>query len=330
MSPLKVLVAIYNRLGFWNIPEAHVERLRHEFPEHTVLHATSAERALELMAQVDVLFMSELRPAQFAAARRLRWVHSPAAGVGGMLFPEMVASPVILTNSRGIGAGTIAEHVLAVTLAMFRRLPMAFASQQARHWAQAEAFGPPSPRTIAGSHVLVVGMGSIGSAAARHFAALGAEVTGIRRRGSPSPDAPAVPVEPPDRLLDLLPRADVVVIAAPQTRETRGLIGRRELAAMRPGALLVNVSRGRIIDQAALIHALTAGTIGGAALDVFEHEPLPPDSPLWAMPNVLVTPHMAGFMSNHWDVVTDLFAENMRRFVEGRGLLNVVDKNAGY
>lgn len=327
---MKILVAVYSQLGFWNLPEAHVARLRADFPQHSVLHATSPEQALERIPEADVVFMSELRPPQFAAARRLRWVHSPAAGVGGMLFPELVASPVIVTNSRGLGAATIAEHVLAVTLAMFRRLPIMFAKQHARQWAQAEAFGPPAPRTIAGSRVLVVGMGAIGKVVARHFLALGAAVTGIRRQGARSTDTTAIRIERPDRLLNLLPQADVVVIAAPQTRETRGLIGAGELAAMRADALLVNVSRGKIIDQAALVRALTDGTIGGAALDVFEREPLGQDSPLWSMPNVLVTPHMAGFRAEHWDDVTALFSENLRRFVEGRELLNVVDKVAGY
>lgn len=327
---MQLLIGVYSHLGFWNLPDAYVTRLRERFPAHTFLHATSPADTMAMIPDADVVFMSELRPAQFAAARRVRWIHSPAAGVGGMLSPELVASPVVLTNSRGLGADTIAEHALAVTLALFRRLPLMFARQQARQWAQAEAFGPPAPRTIAGSRVLVIGMGSIGRAAAERFEALGATVTGIRRSGRGAGEPAAIRIEPPARLLDLLGEAEVVVIAAPQTRETRGLIGAEQLAIMRRDAILVNVSRGKIVDEAALVEALSRGVIGGAALDVFEHEPLDPGSPLWAMPNVLITPHMAGFRAEHWDEVTALFADNFRRFLDGRELLNVVDKRAGY
>ena len=325
---MNLLVGVYSELGFWNLPVHHVTRLREAFPDHTFLHATSHADTMTLIPDADVVFMSELRAPQFSAARRVRWIHSPAAGVGGMLSPELVASPVVLTNSRGLGATAIAEHVLAVTLAMLRRLPMVVAKQQARQWAQAEAFGPPAPRTIAGSRVLVIGMGAIGGDVARHFVALGAQVTGLRRRAAHT--HPSIRIEPPDRLLSVLPDADIVVIAAPLTRETRSLIGERALAAMRRDALIVNVSRGKIIDQVALLAALAACTIGGAALDVFEHEPLPTESALWTMPNVLVTPHMAGFRAEHWDDVIALFSDNLRRFVEGRELRNVVDKAAGY
>jgi phosphoglycerate dehydrogenase-like enzyme len=327
---LTVLVGVYSPFLSWNIPAAHVDGLRHAFPAHTFLQAMNEADTLQLIPQADVAFMPELRPAHFAAAARLQWIHSNAAGVGGMLFPAVVASPVVLTNSRGISAGTIAEHVLAVTLAMFRKLPFAFRSQAAREWAQDAILASPPLRTVSGSSVLVVGLGSIGAATAQRMAALGARVTGIRRHLSqPAPDG-VEGVLPPNRLLEALPHADVVVISAPQTGHTHGLIGGRELAAMRPDALLVNVSRGKLVDETALVQALTAGIIGGAALDVFEHEPLDPGSPLWSMSNVLITPHMAGFRPDHWEAVTTLFAENLRRFEAGETLRNVVDKVAGY
>jgi phosphoglycerate dehydrogenase-like enzyme len=331
MNALTVLVGIYSPVAAWNIPAPHVDRLRRELPDCTFLHATTEERALELIPAAEVAFMAELRPAHLTAAGRLRWIHSPAAGVGGMLFPAMVKAPVIMTNSRGISADAIAEHVLAVTLAMFRKLPLAFRSQALRHWAQDTVLAPPALRSLAGSCVLVVGLGSIGAATARRMAALGARVIATRRNVSrPAPEGVAH-VAPPERLRDLLPEADVVVIAAPQTHDTRGLIGAPELDGMRRDALLVNVSRGKLVDEAALAAALTGGrTLGGAALDVFEHEPLSPDSPLWTLPNVLITPHMAGFRPDHWDAVTDLFAGNVRRFSSGQPLLNVVNKEAGY
>jgi phosphoglycerate dehydrogenase-like enzyme len=247
-----------------------------------------------------------------------------------MLFPAMIASPVVMSNSRGVSADTIAEHVIAVTLARFRKLALAFHTQGARQWTQEAFVAPPSLRTIAGARVLVIGLGSIGSATARRLIALGARVAAIRRNPDRAAPEGVESVAPPERLREFLPDADLVVVAAPQTRETRSLIGAAELAAMRRDALLVNVSRGRLVDEAALVSALIDTPTLGAALDVFEHEPLPVESPLWSLPNVLITPHIAGFRPDHWDVVTNLFADNLRRFESGRPLLNVVNKDAGY
>ena len=333
-SRLTILVGVYSPVLAWNIPAAHVARLQRDFPRHTFLHALSDEEALRVIPRADVAFMSELRPAHLQAAPSMRWVHSPAAGIGGMLFPAMVQSGVVLTNSRGISADTIAEHIVGVTLVLFRKLPLAFTAQAGRRWAQDDILALPPIRTLAGAGALIVGLGAIGSAAAHLLHALGAHVTGIRRSGS-GPMPPGVQrTARGDELRDLLPHADVVVLAAPHTRETEGLIGARELAAMRRDAVLVNVSRGSLVDEDALVAALTAPdatrTIGGAALDVFAHEPLPSASALWSLPGVFITPHMAGFRPEHWDAVIDLFGDNLRRFEAGQPLRNVVDKEAGY
>lgn len=333
-EPRTILVGIYSPVVAWNIPATHVDRLRAAFPHDRFLHARSEREALELIPDADVAFMSEVRPGHLAAARRLQWIHCPAAGVGGMLFPAMIESPVRMTNSRGISADTIAEHVLAVTLVHFRKLAVVVQSQATRTWAQDLVLADSPLRTIAGSEVLIVGLGAIGIATARRMAALGARVTAVRRHPDSSHPAFVERVGPPEALLDLLPTADVVVIAAPQTRETRHLIGRRELAAMRRNSVLVNVSRGALVDERALATALSADpaarTIGAAALDVFEHEPLSQDSPLWGLPDVLITPHMAGFRADHWDAVTALFSDNLRRFESGQPLQNVVSKEDGY
>jgi phosphoglycerate dehydrogenase-like enzyme len=327
---VNILVLIHSPFRMWTVPDAQVERLQREFPAHTFLHARSDEEALPLVERADVAFSSQVNADQLARAARLRWIHSPAAGVAGMLYPEMLASPIELSNSRGLSARTIAEHVLAVTLAIFRRLPLAFERQRARTWAQDEITAPPGNRTIAGSRVLVVGLGAIGAETAARMHALGATVTGIRRR-TDAPNPPGVSaVAAPEALLELLPHADVVVLAAPQTPLTRGLIGARELEAMKPEGILVNVSRGGLVDEDALAGALRDGRLAGAALDVFRREPLGPDSPLWTVPNLLVTPHTSGFRRDHWDAATELFAENLRRFERGAELLNLVDKRAGY
>ena len=326
---MNVLLAIYSQFAMWTIPAAHVDRLRREFPRHTFLHALDDAGALRAMGDADLAFMGTLTRDQLAAASRLRWIHSPAAGVGGMLFPEMLASPIVITNSRGMSADTIAEHVLAVTLAIFRRLPHAFASQGSREWAQ-DAIGLAGHRMLAGSRVLVVGLGAIGTAVARRMTGLGAQVVGVRKRIQAAASDVVREVVTPDCLLERLSDADVIVLCAPHTRETRGLIGAAELAAMSPDAIVVNVSRGQLIDEPALIAALRERRIGGAALDVFNDEPLPSDSPFWTLPNVLITPHTSGYRPDHWDAAIGLFAENLRRYDDGRPLLNVVDKHAGY
>lgn len=325
---MTILVLIYSPFRTWNIPEAYVERLRREFPSHEFLHARDDLEGLAAIPQAEAAFSSQVNPDQLRAAARLRWIHSPAAGVGGMLYPEMLESPVVITNSRAMSATTIAEHVLAVTLALFRRLPLAVVRQGEHTWAQDEINAPPASRTLAGSRVLVIGLGGIGSATASRMHALGAVVSAIRRHPAPAPGI--TEVRGPDGLLPLLAGADVVVIAAPQTAETRGLIGDRELRQMKHDAVLVNVSRGGLVDEEALANALREGRLGGAALDVFRHEPLGPRHPLWDVPNLLITPHTAGFRQDHWDGATELFAENLRRFVRGMPLLNVVDKRAGY
>jgi phosphoglycerate dehydrogenase-like enzyme len=325
-----ILVLIHSVFRMWTIPSGHVDRLRASFPQHTFLHAHGEDEAARLIGDADAAFSAQITPRLLDASRRLRWIHSPAAGIAGMLFPAMVDAPIVITNGRGISAATIAEHIIAVILALFRRIPTVVQRQQEKVWAQDEIGASPGSRTIAGSRVLIVGLGSIGAAAAVRLDALGASVFAVRRRL----DAPPVPgvtsVHPPEDLLALLPEADVVVLTAPQTRVTRGLIGGEELQAMKPGAILVNVSRGGLVEEEALIAALRAGQIGGAALDVFRNEPLDDTSPLWDVPNLLITPHTAGFRLDHWDATIDLFADNLRRFERGEPLVNVVDKHAGY
>jgi phosphoglycerate dehydrogenase-like enzyme len=327
---MKILLATYSGVAAWNIPDASVARLRREFPEHTFVRADSDAEVLERIADAEVAFGPHFPPRHLAAARRLRWIHSPAAGVGNLLFPEMVASPVELTNNRGNSSATIAEHVIAVTLALLRGLPLAWRRQSERVWAQDQINAGPPMRTLRESRVLVIGLGSIGEAVARLASAFGAHVVGARRTADRPPPAGVAAVVTAGHLADELPLADVVVVAAPDTAETARLIGERELAMMKDDAVLVNVSRGNLIDEAALVRALETGRLRGAALDVFEREPLPAGSPLWDRQNVLITPHVSGFHKNHWEVVIGTFADNLRRFSAGEPLMNRVDKKAGY
>jgi phosphoglycerate dehydrogenase-like enzyme len=324
---MDVLVAIFSSTAAWNIPTTAVEDLRRRFPAVRFLHAGDEEGMTRLIGTAEIAFTSVLTPAAFAAAPRLRWVHSPAAGVGSMLFPAMRESGVMLSNSRGMNAAAVAEHALMLMLAAARRLPEAVRAQDDRRWIASELSGLPSLR---GRTLLIAGLGAVGRELAVMAGGLGMRILATTRElERPSPDGVAE-VHDPSALASLLPAADFVVLAAPLTAETRGLIGARELALMKPSAWLVNVARGKLVDEHALTDALARGAIAGAALDVVEHEPLAPSSPLWSMPNVILTPHIAGFRQGYWEAATEVFAANLRRYLNGEAVANIVDKRAGY
>lgn len=268
----------------------------------------------------------------FLAGERLRWVHSAAAGVGNALYPEMQASGVVFTNSAGVHAIPIAEYIVAGTLYLFRGFDIAVEQQRRREWNKTPFVGERSPlREVAGARVLVVGAGGIGSEAAARLAALGARCVGVRRR--PSLGRP-VGFERVIGFADVdaeLSDADVVVLAAPLTDETRGFLSAARLARLSSSAIIINVARGALIDEPALVDRLRNGQLRGAVLDVFLDEPLASDSPLWQLRNVLATPHVSSVSPGRfWMRELDLFIDNWRRFVHGEPLRNVVDKRAGY
>jgi phosphoglycerate dehydrogenase-like enzyme len=224
----------------------------------------------------------------------------------------------------------MAEHTLGVILMFERKLHLSRDAQRERRWVQEPLFREAPPLGELGGKILgLVGLGAIGSALAVRARALGIEVIAVRRHPKPDP-APADAQWGTDRLSELLERADWLVLAAPLTTETRGFIGASELGRMKPSAVLINLGRGALVDEAALIEALAQGRIAGAGLDVFEQEPLPETSPLWSMPNVILTPHVSGFGPRYWERAIDLFRRNLGAYLAGRPLENVVDKRAGY
>ena len=327
---MNVLVGVIADAAVWVLPRAYVDELRLAFPQHTFLDAWDRETIRRLLPDADVAFTPFVDRDVFPSARRLKWVQAVAVGVGSLLYPEMVASPVVITNARGIRARAMAEHVLGVTLALARKLHVAVRRQAERVWAQTEIEGSGEVRTLEGRTLGVVGLGAIGGEVARLGAAFGMRVVAIRRRVDlPRPEGVAE-VLPPEQLTALLRQSDVVVLSPPLTSGTRGLIGRAELAAMKRDAILVNIGRGRLVDDAALVDALRTGSIGGAALDVFTDEPLDGSSPYWDLPNALVTPHVSGAMQDYWTPLVALFSANLRRFEAGEPMVNVVDKTAGY
>ncbi len=294
VESLTVLEFIRDQEAVWNLPRRLVEDLEREFPAVRFVSPRDRAEADHRLPDADVVLGWAVRAANFARAKRLRWIQVTAAGVGPMLFPELVESPVLLTNGRGLHGAAMAEHTLGVMFAFVRKLHLARDAQRERRWTQLELWREPPPfGELAGSTLGLVGFGSVGTAVGVRARALGLTVIALRRHPAPDP-APAHEQWGVERLPDLLARADWLVLAAPHTAETRGLIGRAELARMKPGAILINLGRGALVDQAALLEALEHGRIAGAALDVFEHEPLDTESRLWRLPQVIVTPHISG------------------------------------
>lgn len=295
-------------------------RIRREVPGVEVVVAQNEEEARREIPRADAVYGRVDRDL-LAAATRLRWIQSPAIGLERTMYPELIAHPVTMTNPRGIFSDDIADHVLALLLAFARRLPDLFRSQVRHRW------DPESYRPIhlPDSTVGIFGLGGIGSAIAKRVAAHECRILAVDARRTDKP-AGVAELWTPDRLADLLQQSDFVVIAAPETPETRGLFDAAAFARMKPTAYLINIGRGKIVRLDALIEALQNGRLAGAGLDVFEVEPLPPDNPLWSMDNVMITPHIAGVGEHIAGRRHQVLLENLRRFVKGEPLLNVVEK----
>ena len=290
---------------------------------------------------VEVMLRGRLPAETFdrvlARAPLLRWVHSATAGVERVLTPASRARGLVITNARGVFSRPIAEYVMLMILSAARRLPQLLELQAERTWQPLEA------RELRDLTVGIVGLGSIGRAVGALATAFGCRVMATRRRPEAGAeghdgagDEPFLGrlmldrVLPPEQLPDLLAECDFVVLAAPLTDDTRGLISDDAIARMRPGAWVINVARGELVDERALTRALRDGRLGGAVLDTFLEEPLPANSPLYDVPNLIITPHTAWSSTRVLERSVDLFAENLRRYAEGRSLVNVVNPSAGY
>ena len=291
-----------------------------------IRYATERELAASLPG-ADVLFvwdfLSGALQEHWPRATALRWVHVASAGVDRVLFGELAASDVVVTNSRGVFDEPMAEYVLALVLCFAKDLHTTISLQRQRRWQHRET------NRLRGGRVLVVGTGPIGRAIGRRLAAAGMTVSGIGRTARDG-DPDLHDIRPFGQLHEMLGEADYVVLAAPLTGETEGMIDAAALARMKPAARLINVGRGALVVEPDLAEALAAGRIGGAALDVFADEPLPESSPLWDMPNVIVSPHMSGDVTGWREELVELFTRNLRRYRDGAPLLNVVDKQRGY
>jgi phosphoglycerate dehydrogenase-like enzyme len=292
----------------------------------------AAPEALEAVrAGAEVYFGFGIPADLLRQGPALRWVHSGAAGVAGSLTPEMMASDVVFTNSAGIHGPPVAETVIGYLLYFARGLDIAVRNQARRRWDKRPFDAVDAPvRELVASTVGVVGLGGLGREVARRAAALGARVVATRRRPEPIAIEGVELVTGQGALERLLELSHYVVLTVPETPETRGLIDREALGRMRPDAVLVNVARGGLVDRDALVDALEAGRLRGAALDAFSTEPLPADDPLWTAPRVLITPHSSAYTHAFWEREAELILDNLARYRAGRPLRNVVDKAAGY
>jgi phosphoglycerate dehydrogenase-like enzyme len=314
----------------WAIPPQDLAAIRAELPQVDIVSIDDEADVPAAIADADA-FVGWTFPATcFAAAKRLRWIHSASAGIEANLFPEMVASDVMLTNAAGLHSVSIPEHVLGLMLALARNFHESLRLQQRASWERyAVILYAGGIKELSGSNLAILGAGAIGAALARLGSALDMHVRVLRRRpDKPVPGAEAVVGS--DAKLELLRWADFVVLATPLTKETECMIDREALAAMRSSSYLINIARGEVVDDDALVEALQRGAIAGAGLDTFREEPLPPSSPYWALPNAIVTPHISGYTPRYFERTLELFRENLRRFVSGERLRNVVDKRLGY
>ncbi len=328
---MKLLIVVHHRFDLWNVPDWFENRLAEEFPGLQILVRNNYDSVQEDLQDAEVLFTISLRPEQFAAARSVRWIHAPTAAVHQFLFPELVDSDVVLTNSREVHGPVVAEHVIALLFALARKIPQSARMQQKKLWGQGEIWREGwHPGEIGGATLGLIGVGSIGARVAKIAAALGMRVIAVREHVEKGSPAGVEKVWPPSRIDDMLKQCDYVVLAAPLLQETEKLFDAKRFAAMKATAFLINVGRGAQVDEEALARALRNGRIAGAALDVFEKEPLPADSPLWELETLLITPHTAGLTEKLWYRHYELFSENLRRYFAGRPLQFVVDKRRGY
>ena len=344
-SECMLVVDLAARSKNWALTPEGERRLIDEAPPgwrvHIVRSPTSSDgdgpprpsdEVLDAIREADVYFGFGIPRVLFLEARRLRWVHSAAAGVGSALYPEMVRSEVLFTNSAGIHAIPIAEYVVAGVLHFLRGFDFSIEQQRRSEWNKTQFVRLDSVlREMDSVHALIIGAGGIGTAVAERLSALGAQCTAIRRRvelGAPPGFDRAIGL---DQIDEALPAHDVVVLAAPLTGQTAGLLTAERLDRLPPTAIVVNVARGALLDEAALVTRLRDGRLRGAVLDVFREEPLDPSSELWQLPQVLLTPHVSPVSPGRfWPRQLDLFLDNWRRFTTGKSLRNLVDKQAGY
>ncbi|MFI7386231.1 D-2-hydroxyacid dehydrogenase [Streptomyces sp. NPDC049813] len=330
-------------LSTLSFPDRWLDRLRARHPRLVVTQLT-AKTAADIPAQVwrrtQILHTSSVLPDSPAAAPGLSWIQLDTSGADHLKGTSVWDLPVPLTSIGGISPVPMAEYVMMMLLGLAHRLPRAIAVQQSGTWPSlGERWNTLMPRRLRGATVGVIGYGRIGHEVGRLAAQFGMTVLGLKRDraprggaffGAPAGESGEAELYTPDRLHAFLGRCDHLVVTCPLTDETRGMMDAAAFAALKDGAMVVNVSRGGIVDEAALRASLRSGRVAGAALDVFDEEPLPAGHPWWTEPNVVLTPHVAGFAPDYEEQTLELVGANVERFLAGRELINLVDRSRGY
>jgi phosphoglycerate dehydrogenase-like enzyme len=326
----KIVICVKHSFSEWNAKPAVAAAIRERWPQATVTHLKDYDELPRELPDADIFVGSVLRAPQFVLAKKLKWVHSTSAGVTQLMYPELLNSGITVTNAGGIFSTPMAEHTIGMILALARNFPDSVRQQERAHWAQQDLWDKPQRlQELNGTVLLIVGYGSIGREIGKRAQVLGMRVWGVTRSGK-GDATHAEKIIPAAELKNALPDADYVVLCAPETPATKRVIGAPELKLMKPGARIVNVARGSLWDEAAIVNALEKGALAGAALDVAETEPLPPEHPLWRAPNLFITPHTSAVSDRLWQRETALFLDLLQRWFDGRKLINVVDFSRGY
>lgn len=326
----KLVICVWHPFTEWRPKPFMAEATRKRWPEMRVVHLPDYDKLPEELPDADIFVGYSLRAKQLKDAKKLKWLHSTAAGVAQLMYPELRDSGILVTNPSGVFSVPMAEHAMGLILALARNFPDSVRQQDRANWSQQELWDKPQHLAeVNGQVLLIIGYGSIGRELAKRAEAFEMRVWGVTRSGE-GDGAHVERIFSAARLHEALPEADYVVIAAPETAGTKHLIGPAELTKMKRGARLINVGRGSLIDEQALIHALQNGTLGGAAIDVAQTEPLQPESPLWKVPNLFITPHTSALSDRLWHRQTALLVELLERWFDGREMFNCVDLTRGY
>ncbi len=326
----KLVICVWHPFSEWRPKPEMADTLRRRWPEMKVVHLPDYDRLAEELPDADIFVGYSLRAAQLPHAKKLKWLHSTAAGVAQLMYPELRESGILVTNPSGIFSVPMAEHTIGLMIALARNFPDCVRYQDQSRWAQQEIWDKPQHLTeLNGRLLLIVGFGSIGRELARRARVFGMRVWGVTRSGK-GDGSVAEKIVPATHLDEVLPEADYILIAAPETQETRRLIGAAQFARMKRTARLINIARGSLLDEAALVRVLGSGALGGAALDVTSTEPLPAESALWKAPNLLLTPHTSGVSDRLWLRQTELLVGLLERWFDGREMINIVDLSRGY
>ena len=301
-----------------------IQALQEAVPGSIVESYKSPKEALPHVADADAIALWGFQNVEplLQAAPHVRWVHSLSDGVEKLLTPSMMQRPIILTNSHGIHDRAVSEHTMALLLSWFRRIPEAVRNQSAHQWAR------PHGDSLFGKTILIVGFGGIGRAIAQRAKIFETRVFGVKKHLSRELFADHIFTQ--EEIMDVLPKADVVIAALPSTAETEKFFDAEKFRAMKKSALFINIARASVVDEQALIEAMQSGKIAGACMDVFSKEPLPADHPFWNMKNVIMTPHIASMVPDFWHKLLSLLKTNFSAFNRQELMLNVIDKKKGY